>query len=93
MGKSAIESRTSHQTFLGPHAEAAPRARLAVQEAPLRWGLAELLEDARLIAGELVTNAAKLGEDFRLVLTREDDAVLVEVFDSSEAEPVLRLNS
>jgi anti-sigma regulatory factor (Ser/Thr protein kinase) len=90
MGKPAIESPTSCQFALGPHADAAPCARLAVQEALVRWGLPELLEDARLIAGELVTNAAKLGEDFRFVLTREDEALLIEVFDSSEAEPVVR---
>jgi anti-sigma regulatory factor (Ser/Thr protein kinase) len=83
------DSRTSYQLYLGPHNGAAPCARLALLRNLSRWGLTDLREDASLVTSELVTNAAKLGEVFRLLLTREDDAVLIEVFDSSEDDPVL----
>jgi anti-sigma regulatory factor (Ser/Thr protein kinase) len=83
------DSRTSYQLYLGPHSGAAPFARLALLRNLSRWGLTDLLEDASLVTSELVTNAAKLGEVFRLLLTREDAAVLIEVFDSSEDDPVL----
>jgi hypothetical protein len=57
--------------------------RLALAE----WRMATILDDALIIAAELVTNAAKVGGVFHLTLSREGGAVLIEVFDSSEASP------
>jgi two-component sensor histidine kinase len=40
-----------------------------------------------LIAAELATNAAKLGEVFQITLSRRGAAALIEVWDGSEALP------
>ncbi|GAA0337084.1 hypothetical protein GCM10010151_28470 [Actinoallomurus spadix] len=54
------------------------------------WGLTELLEDAGTVTGELVANAARLGEIFEARFMPEDGALLIEVVDSSPDEPRVR---
>jgi two-component sensor histidine kinase len=51
------------------------------------WDLPELADDALLIAAELATNAAKIGDVFHLTLSRQGGMALIEVWDSSEALP------
>ncbi|WP_165959212.1 ATP-binding protein [Actinomadura sp. KC345] len=58
------------------------------------WGVAGISDDVELIASELVTNAvehAPGGEEIRVRLTREPDAVLLGVWDSSDVRPVRKL--
>ena len=57
--------------------------RLAVAE----WGLDRIVDDLLVIAVELVTNAARMGEVFQLGLSCQDGGVLIEVSDGSEAGP------
>jgi hypothetical protein len=72
---------------LPPHPIAAEQARIMMRLALAEWGMAAILDDALIIAAELVTNAAKVGEVFHLTLSHEGGTVLIEVFDSSEASP------
>lgn len=64
-----------------------------ISAAKLRlWGLAPLMDDAKLLISELVTNALRYGEggeiEFRLVITRQ--GLLIAVNDGSAHRP--RLN-
>ena len=85
-----IDSRLPYEISLSPNSAAAPCARLALRDRLLEWGLAELLEDASTVAGELVANAARLGEVFCVRLIPEDGALLIEVCDSSPDTPQIR---
>ncbi|MEV5746957.1 ATP-binding protein [Actinoallomurus sp. NPDC052308] len=85
-----IESRLPYEISLSPRTAAAPCARLVLKDRLREWGLAELLEDAGTVTGELVANAARLGQVFTVRLTPEDGALLVEVVDSSPDEPQIR---
>jgi anti-sigma regulatory factor (Ser/Thr protein kinase) len=63
-----------------------------ISAAKLRiWGLAPLLDDAKLLISELVTNALRYGEgkeiDFRLVITAH--GLLITVNDGSSQRPRL----
>lgn len=58
------------------------------------WGLHEVSDDVELIASELATNAVEHvpgREEVRVRLVREPHAVLLEVWDSSDARPVRKL--
>ena len=57
--------------------------RLALAE----WDMNGIADNALLITAELVTNAMKIGDVFHLALSCENDTVLIEVSDSSEASP------
>ena len=57
------------------------------------WRLTAAADDALLVAAELVTNAAKLGEIFHITLSRQSGMVLIEVRDGSEALPDRRRRS
>lgn len=72
---------------LPPHPIAAEQARVLVRLAVVEWGLDRIVDDLLVITVELVTNAARMGEVFQLALSRQDDAVLIEVSDGSEAGP------
>lgn len=72
---------------LPPHPIAAEQARLFTKFALAVWGIPEIEDNALLIASELVTNALKTGDVFDVTLYRRDDAVLIEVWDGSEASP------
>jgi hypothetical protein len=72
---------------LPPHPIAAEQARIVTRCALANFGMHAVTDDALLIAVELVANAVKIGEVLHLTLTRQADAVLIEVADSSEAAP------
>ncbi|MFA1551577.1 ATP-binding protein [Actinomadura chokoriensis] len=57
------------------------------------WGLEKIADDILLIAGELVANAVEhtpLDREIRVRFTREPGAVVLAVWDSSDALPVVR---
>ncbi|WP_433175800.1 ATP-binding protein [Actinoallomurus sp. CA-150999] len=85
-----IESRLPYEISLSPNAAAAPCARLVLKDRLKEWGLTELLEDASTVTGELVANAASLGQDFAVRLIPEAGALLIEVVDSSPNEPQIK---
>ena len=79
---------------LPPHPIAAEQARLLTKIALAEWNLLDLADSALLIAAELVTNAMKIGEVFRMTLSRHGGgAVLIEIWDGSEAPPDRRCPS
>lgn len=85
-----IDSRLPYEILLNPNTKAAPCARRALRDRLRQWDLTELLDDASVVTGELVANAARLGGAFRLLLIPEDGALVIEVSDSSPEEPEMR---
>ena len=77
--------RRTYRLPLPSHPIAAEQARVFVRLvcAELRDGIDDLL----LITAELVTNAIKVGDVFRLAVSCLAGTVLVEVWDTSEAFP------
>lgn len=78
-----------------------PAARRHARTAALRWGMRALCDDVELVASELVTNAVEaslrmwrvLGASpvpVRLWLASDQDAVLIQVWDSSPEMPERR---
>ncbi|MFF5263984.1 ATP-binding protein [Actinomadura viridis] len=57
----------------------------------VEWGLAALIDDAVLIAGELIANAVRATPDtqIRVQFTRRRDAVVLGVWDVSDSLPVV----
>jgi hypothetical protein len=82
-----IAERRTYRLPLPPHPIAAEQARILTRLALAGWKLNDIADDALVIAAELVTNAAKLGDVFHLTLSCQGDAVLIEVSDNSEASP------
>jgi two-component sensor histidine kinase len=80
------ESRT-YRFPLPPHPIAAEQARLLMKMALADWNMADVTDNALLITAELVTNALKIGDVFRISLSHQGDTALIEVWDSSEASP------
>jgi anti-sigma regulatory factor (Ser/Thr protein kinase) len=80
------EGRT-YRLPLPPHPIAAEQARALVRLASTRWDVCDLIDDVLIVTVELVTNAAKSGEVFELAISWQAGAVLIEVWDSSEAAP------
>jgi serine phosphatase RsbU (regulator of sigma subunit)/anti-sigma regulatory factor (Ser/Thr protein kinase) len=80
-----------HVTWkLASELTSARRARMLVRRRLRRWGLAELIPTAELLASELVTNAVRYAQGpIALRLVREGGLVC-EVFDDSAALPRLR---
>jgi serine phosphatase RsbU (regulator of sigma subunit) len=80
-----------HVTWkLASELTSARRARMLVRRRLRRWGLAELVPTAELLASELVTNAVRYAQgSIALRLVREGGLV-IEVFDDSAALPRLR---
>lgn len=72
---------------LPPHPIAAEQARLLTKIALAEWRLPAIIDEALIIAAELATNAAKLGDVFHITLSRQGDTALIEVWDGSEALP------
>jgi hypothetical protein len=72
---------------LPPHPIAAEQARVLTRLALADWNIPEVADSALLIAAELATNAMKLGDVFSIALSRQGEAVLIEVRDNSEAWP------
>ena len=80
-----------HVTWkLAAELTSARRARMLVRRRLKRWGLAELIPTAELLASELVTNAVRYAQgSIALRLVREEGLVC-EVLDDSAALPRLR---
>jgi hypothetical protein len=91
-GDESPVSRT-YRFPLPPHPIAAEQARLLMKIAFAGWEVTGPADDALLVAAELATNAAKLGEVFHITLSRQDGAALIEVRDGSEALPDRRRRS
>jgi hypothetical protein len=71
--------------------EAAIAVRLLVREALVEWHMAELIDDAGLVVGELVSNAIRSGDDIaveiRPVTAGGAGRLRIEVFDMSPLPP------
>lgn len=70
-----------------PLPQAASAARRLLTEQLPAWGLADVIEDAGLVATELVANAIRSGRPIRLTVCASEDAVRIEVFDTSPEPP------
>ncbi|GGP18119.1 ATP-binding protein [Nonomuraea glycinis] len=81
---------------------AVPLARVYVRQALLHWEQASLIEDAELVASELITNAVKavhppamptsrhpLVSKIQICLIVAGDQAVIEVWDPSPALPVM----
>ena len=82
------------QIAISPVPIAAPLCRRLVTDALRRWGLEDLIDDAQVVATELVTHviatSAPADSDVALRLRRERSSLVVEVGDQAEAVPVLQ---
>jgi anti-sigma regulatory factor (Ser/Thr protein kinase) len=75
---------------LAPEPEAPARARECVAHACAQWGVEHVLNEARLVVSELVTNAVKhAGSGIELQLMLRDAFLHVRVRDGSSAPPVM----
>jgi anti-sigma regulatory factor (Ser/Thr protein kinase) len=69
----------------------ASHARELATEQLVRWGLQEIAFSTELIVSELVTNAIRYaGAPIGLRLVKDDDRLVCEVSDPSQAQPHLR---
>ena len=77
---------------LHPTPYAVPAARHMLRDALTAWQLTAVLDDAQLVLAELVGNAVQhVGRRFEVVVTRVPEAVRLEVVDSGQELPRLRL--
>ncbi|GAA0316682.1 ATP-binding protein [Actinoallomurus spadix] len=72
---------------LPPHPVAIDQAVLLVEMALADWETPRRGENARLVAVELVENAMEVSDAVDITLSRQDGAVLIEVWDSTETSP------
>jgi anti-sigma regulatory factor (Ser/Thr protein kinase) len=80
--------RWSHQTALPAEPLSASKARDFVGRHLVAHGLDDLVEEVRLVASELATNALRhAGTPFVVSLSQADGAVLLSVRDGSAAAP------
>ncbi len=88
--KTALSAQTeSYTVYLKSH-DVAYVARLVLTGKLTDWHMTELLEDAKVVVSELVTNASKLGEVFSLTLRCFPGKRLrIEVEDGSREVPVI----
>lgn len=84
---SGVAAWRRYRLPLPPHPIAAEQARILVRLACADWGIGDGIDAALLIAVELTTNAMKIGEVFEITVSRQGGAVLIEVWDGSEAAP------
>lgn len=90
MGTAIATRNTEYVLYLGANEGAARCARLALASKLAEWKMSELFEDASLITSELVTNAARFGAIFTLMLRRTlERALVIEVEDSSPEVPAV----
>jgi serine phosphatase RsbU (regulator of sigma subunit) len=68
----------------------ARRARMLVRRRLKRWGLAELIPTAELLASELVTNAVRYSQGAIALRLVREEGLVCEVLDDSAALPRLR---
>jgi len=88
-GRDIPKNRT-YRFPLPPHPIAAEQARLLMRLALADW---KVIDNALIVVAELVANAAKIGDVFRLTISRQAGTVLIEVWDPSEAAPDRRRRS
>jgi anti-sigma regulatory factor (Ser/Thr protein kinase) len=80
-----------HVTWkLAAELTSARRARMLVRRRLRRWGLAELIPTAELLASELVTNAVRYAQGAIALRLVREGGLVCEVFDDSAALPRLR---
>lgn len=85
----AAARNAEYSVYLDAHDGAAPCARDVLACKLTEWQMPELIEDGGIIVAELVTNAAKLGEVFKLTLRNPKNGMLrIEVKDHSREIPV-----
>jgi anti-sigma regulatory factor (Ser/Thr protein kinase) len=81
------------EATLGTLPVAVPAARVFVAKTLAGWGLGALIEDACLVASELVTNAVKAswpfdaGESVKLWLMADGSNLIIEVYDGCPEMP------
>lgn len=88
-GRDIPKNRT-YRFPLPPHPIAAEQARLLIRLVLADW---KVIDNALIVVAELVANAAKIGDVFRLTISRQAGTVLIEVWDPSEAAPDRRRRS
>jgi hypothetical protein len=88
-----ITDGRTYRLPLPPHPIAAEQARILARLALADWNIHDIIDNALIIAAELVANAVKIGDVFHLTLSRQGRTVLIEVWDSSEACPDRRRRS
>lgn len=75
------------RTTLPGKASSAGAGRRFVDDALARWGCQHLVEDARLLTSELITNAiVHVHSEVLLVVALDQDVVRVEVHDRDDTE-------
>ncbi|MEO5876134.1 MAG: ATP-binding protein [Streptosporangiaceae bacterium] len=73
------------------HGEDLAEHRRQLTEAAVLWGRADIADDVCLVAMELGTNALRHGEgDPTITLIKENDGILVSVWDASPTLPRVR---
>jgi hypothetical protein len=82
-----ITERQAYRFPLPPHPIAAEQARIMVKLALTQWNNLDILDNALIVVAEIVANAVKTGDVFHLSLTPQPQAMLIEVWDPSEAAP------
>lgn len=75
---------------LAPHPISAEIARKVTSLMLHNWQLYDLIESAKVVVSELVTNALKLNEVFNLGLFRHGDYIMIEVTDRNLGTPKVR---
>jgi hypothetical protein len=88
-GRDVPQNRT-YRFPLPPHPIAAEQARLLMRLALADW---KVIDNALIVVAELVANAVKIGDVFRLTISRRGATALIEVWDPSEAAPDRRRRS
>lgn len=84
------ETGTEYRFDLAPEPESARCARLAVRGILRDGPLAALIDDACLVADELVANAARFSDVVALTVTVGESAVFIEVTDASGETPAIK---
>lgn len=83
-------SQWSHQTDIAPDAGGAAQARLFVLQHLSAHGVPTLVDDVRLAASELVTNALRHAcPPLTMMLRGYDETVRLELLDGRPTQPVL----
>jgi hypothetical protein len=85
-----IPGNRTYRFPLPPHPIAAEQARLLMRLALADW---KVIDNALIVVAELVANAVKIGDVFRLTISRRGGTALIEVWDPSEAAPDRRRRS
>lgn len=66
-----VAETAAYQLPLAPHPIAAEQARVLVRLACTDWKLGDVVDSVPLVTVELVTNAMKIGEVFRVAVSRQ----------------------